>query len=305
MIFLPLSVSAAPETYDAYKKRLSETCEENKEWAKDTSGGGDFVLPPSYPELTRQAIENARENFLSEPNTGEERAKIISELDIPVLKASPFRTLELSRIMYRSRMNKVFGCALIDARQNITKNLLEEIKKKYPSWQSEIQNKIKLEWERLKVQKEALTCRDQNNTNQVPNLTRIVNAATRQYCHYDTYLRYLRSNLDEDTTRFLELDRNLWTTPNEVVVMPKEIGPFAREIALMWERITSEILRIRSVLPRAVATFQEMERTYEIHLLLVVIYDDYVKLRDNLGVYFNAVTQLMEKMQNAQLPNNK
>ena len=301
---LPLSVAAAPETYDAYKTRLAATCEDNKAWSKDTSGWGDYVLPPTYPEVTRQAIENARTNLLSESNSSEERQNLVNDLDIISLKNAPFRTLELTRIMYRSRMNKVFGCAVIQSRENITKNLLAEIEKKYPSAQSEIKNKIKREWERLKIQKEALSCRDQGAENSTPSLTRIVNASTRQYCHYDTYLRYLRENLDENTSGMLALERSLWTDPNDITAIPAELGPYAREIATKWELITSEILRIRSVLPRAIATFQEMERTYEMHLLLVVIYDDYVKLRDNLAVYFNAVTQLMEKMQNAQLPNN-
>ena len=109
IVLLPLSVSAEPETYDAYKSRLAATCETNKEWSKDTSGGGDYVLPPTYPELTRTAIENARMDFLSESNSNEERDKLMQDLDIQNLKASPFLTLELTRMMYRSRMNKVFG----------------------------------------------------------------------------------------------------------------------------------------------------------------------------------------------------
>jgi hypothetical protein len=304
VVLMPLSVSADPETYDAYKTRLAATCEDNKEWSKDTSWGGDYVLPPTYPELTRSAIENTRTNLLSESNSAEERQNLVADLDIPNLKAAPFRTLELTRIMYRSRMNKVFGCAVIQSRENITKNLLAEIEKKYPSGQSEIKEKIKREGERLKVQKDALSCRDQWTENKTPSLTRVVNAATRQYCHYDTYLRYLRDNLDENTSGILTLERNLWTDPSDAMTIPGELEPYAREIATKWELITSEILRIRSVLPRAIATFQDMDRTYEMHLLLVVIYDDYVKLRDNLAIYFNAVTQLMEKMQNAQLPNN-
>ncbi len=37
VVLMPLSVSADPETYDAYKTRLAATCEDNKEWSKDTS----------------------------------------------------------------------------------------------------------------------------------------------------------------------------------------------------------------------------------------------------------------------------
>jgi uncharacterized protein YvpB len=46
-----------------------------------------------------------------------------------------------------------------------------------------------------------------------------------------------------------------------------------------------------------------MERTYGMHLMLVVLYDDYVRLRDNLSSHFNSISQLLEKAYNAQNPN--
>ena len=51
--------------------------------------------------------------------------------------------------------------------------------------------------------------------------------------------------------------------------------------------------------------FQEMDRTYVTHLLLVIIYDDYLKLRDNLDKYMSIVSQTFEKAYNAQDANKR
>ncbi|MFZ2255703.1 MAG: hypothetical protein WAW59_02885 [Patescibacteria group bacterium] len=45
-----------------------------------------------------------------------------------------------------------------------------------------------------------------------------------------------------------------------------------------------------------------MQRTYAAHLLLTIVYDDYVRLRDNLNRYMTPVSQLFEKAYNAMSP---
>jgi hypothetical protein len=293
LVFWSISLSYA-ETYEEYQTRLQATCETDKQWAQNTTWGGDYVLPPLYPEIKKSSIEWAREKIINESNTPSERSKIEKDLDILEIRKSAFPTLDLVRVMYRSRMNQVFGCGVIRARENITKNLLKEIEKKYPSRNSEIQTKIQREWERLKIQKRDLGCRDQP-IDQTPEVTRIINAATRQYCHYDTYLRYMRISLESDATKFFEVEKSLWRDPSDNKELSLTIGEFGWIFENKWEAISREIGKIQTLLPRALSTFQEMERTYEIHLLLVIIYDDYVRLRENLARYFDAVTQLMEK----------
>ena len=48
-----------------------------------------------------------------------------------------------------------------------------------------------------------------------------------------------------------------------------------------------------------------MERTYSVHLMLMIVYDDYLELRQNMNTYLNAVSQLFEKANNAQSANNQ
>ncbi len=48
-----------------------------------------------------------------------------------------------------------------------------------------------------------------------------------------------------------------------------------------------------------------MEKVYPTHLMLTIIYDDYIRLRKNLSAYMNASSQLYLKAFNAQDANNR
>ena len=69
--------------------------------------------------------------------------------------------------------------------------------------------------------------------------------------------------------------------------------------------LQTEIARAETTLPRVLKAYKEMERSYSIHLMLLIIYDDYIRLRKNLATYMNASTQLYMKAYNAQDSNNK
>lgn len=69
--------------------------------------------------------------------------------------------------------------------------------------------------------------------------------------------------------------------------------------------LTREIDRADNSLPRALRTFLDMERAYPAHLMLTIIYDDYIRLRANLSKYMNASTQTYLKANNAQDANNR
>ena len=69
--------------------------------------------------------------------------------------------------------------------------------------------------------------------------------------------------------------------------------------------LDTEIARADATLPSALRALRDMERTYPAHLLLVIIYDDYIRLRYNLSIYMNASTQLYMKAYNAQDANKR
>ncbi len=260
---------------------------------------------PEYPKLEEKEINKAIKDIKKMKTSPEELQRIQS--DIQKLNSESewiFKTLELSRITYRAMMNGVFWCAVVQSRQNMRNALLKKIEEKYPAANtSEIQEKLKREWERLDAQAKALSCIPISGETETPSSKRVINSAINQYCHYNSYLLYLRSNLDNNNAEMLSLDARINIEEGTTTSLPQNSSMWAREIAGRDEAIRNEILRANSVLPRAIETFREMERSYSLHLMLVIIFDDYLRLRDNLSVYFNASSQLFEKTQNAQIPN--
>ena len=74
----------------------------------------------------------------------------------------------------------------------------------------------------------------------------------------------------------------------------------ARQMALR-----DELVRAETTLPKALTTYREMQRTYGVHILLVMIMDDYMTLRNNLDLYLSNISQLFEKANNAQDANKR
>ena len=83
---------------------------------------------------------------------------------------------------------------------------------------------------------------------------------------------------------------------------PINTDDMAAELIKRQEQMRTEISRAQRALPRAIIAYQEMYRTYAAHLMLVIVYDDYVLLRDNLNKYMSPVSQLFEKAFNAMIP---
>lgn len=77
----------------------------------------------------------------------------------------------------------------------------------------------------------------------------------------------------------------------------------ARAMNMRTVQIQSDVDRATSTLQKSAVAYREMERTYMLHLMLLIIYDDYLELRQNMNTYLNAVSQLFEKAKNAQSAN--
>ena len=69
--------------------------------------------------------------------------------------------------------------------------------------------------------------------------------------------------------------------------------------------LRDELVRAETTLPKALIAYREMQRTYGVHILLVMILDDYMTLRNNLDLYLSNISQLFEKANNAQDANKR
>jgi hypothetical protein len=130
-----------------------------------------------------------------------------------------------------------------------------------------------------------------------------MNSSTRQYCHFMTYLNYLESNMNSGNANLMNIESAI--TLGAPVQIDTNSAGWLSDITLRQSQIQREVARARYTLPRAMDAYRETSKTYGIHIMLLIIYDDYLKVRENLSTYMNAFSQLYEKLNNAQNANQQ
>lgn len=255
---------------------------------------------PQYPELESSAVNRQIERTPNLSNiSDEERGRLAQELTMGRIgNFSEFKTLEVARLQYRSTMNSIFACAVIESRLNI----LTKIQDVLPTKNSEIVTLLKKEETSLRSQKGKLQC-NSAGSEKVPSMQELVNSTTRQYCHYRYYLDYLDTALRTDKHQLEQIESAIGTGSGTKI--PVTTSAWQESYQTYANALDKEIARADATLPRAIRAFRDMERAYPAHLMLVIIYDDYIRLRNNLSIYMNASTQLYMKAFNAQDENQR
>ena len=304
-LLAPFLSQAEGSLFDEYKKETETFCDNSAQpWNDPKTGGGKNASIPLYPNLEANEILASLSSLKSREEIPALRERIEKELDEKRIgNFTGFKTLEIARIQYRTAMDHTFACSVLKSRVNTLSTLQEVINKSMGSKSSEIQNKLKKEADKMNALIGSLKdCNTENGEQSVPMSTKLVNTATRQYCHYGKYLQFLGKSLDTNSAGIKSLEEQIGNT-EEKETLTRNMIEWERNLSSRQEAIRKEFVRAEQTLPRAIAAYKEMERTYGAHLLLVILYDDYVKLRENLSKYMNSMSQLLEKAYNAQNPN--
>lgn len=304
LLFILLCISspsfAAPMSYEAYQQEARAYCEEGKPWYSETTRNTQQVV---YPEIAVSSINSWMSTMRAQAENESPimREQLLYGLDpVRIGNIDSNKMLEIAQIAYHARMNTVFDCAVIESRKNII-----ELLKKTISWQSELLEKIRREEIALDqkarqcIPKDASTTSGRSSIDDTRN--RLINTTVLHYCHYRKYLTYLESHIEEDITQFNAIESQIWENNTATRVIP-DSESLHRSLLNRQARLNDEIYVADRAIPRAISAFKEMERTYATHLLLVIIYDDYVRLRDNLARYMSSTSQLFEKAYNAMSP---
>jgi uncharacterized protein YfcZ (UPF0381/DUF406 family) len=201
-------------------------------------------------------------------------------------------------------MDGFFACAVVASRSEKITKLEQLIDKKYPAKASDIRNKIKKEKERYERLKNQMRCQINTGADETNKMIdKLSNSATKEYCHFTFYMTYLGENVRNNFTKMQEIEKSLKT--EDIGRSSRSTDEALQDMTKKARSIDTEIARTRDTLPKALVAYREMERTYTIHLLLVIIYDDYLTLRNQLSDYMSAVSQLYEKAFNAQDANKR
>lgn len=246
----------------------------------------------AYVEYSIPTLKKQQASILTEPS--QLPSDEIQKTQMSQETRDPFTSVKQARLQYQRNMNTIFSCAITGARLKHI-NALQELIKKTSGKNSGMEEKLKQESEKLEKLKASLKCGG-DGTNADTEL-RLMNTAMTEYCTYSFYLDYLESNIRYDFSRAASMEKELKgigaLTTKTVIDATKMMNSYVGTIQ-------NEKSRAKSTLPKALVAYREMNRTYSIHLLLVIIYDDYRQLRDNLNSYLSAISQLFEKANNAQ-----
>ena len=304
--FLPRNIFALDENscetqdFSCYTKQIDLYCKnESMPWNKSKSGFGKVTLDYVPFEST---IQNNQISKIIETETNrDEKTELMQDLDISRIgKITGFRAVEIARIQYRTNMNRIFACAVISGRQEKISKILTIL----PQKKSDITDKFKKEAKRYEKLMGNMNC-GLNNSQEwtYKTIDRIASSATIEYCNYIYYLDYLGANVESDFTKALEIESKIWDQSEWKKTKTTEEA--AQVMRSRQSAIEKELIQAQDTLPKALVAYREMERTYAVHIILVMIFDDYIRLRDNLSNYLNAVSQLFEKAYNAQDKNAK
>ena len=298
--------AAIPQSYEEYISEVWLFCDSpDRSWAKDNS----LVPKIDYPKLNERAINaTIAEWWKSKSFSNDEKLRLKSDLDpIKIGEYTGFKTLEVARIAYRTRMNSAFSCAIISSRIKTMKVLQDIINKKIYNKESEIHIKLKKEVDKLQIEVNKLTCNlpktswSDQTVSKTEEITVLINTTIHQYCQYRFYLGYLDSNISEKLRDVQEIENKIWKW--EGTQIPKNTDEWVNIAPRYHLDLSNEIIRADATLPKAIKSFQEMDQTYGAHVLLTLIYDDYIKLRKALSSYMNISSQLYQKANNAQSTN--
>lgn len=259
---------------------------------------------PQYAELSADAVNAQIERTQNLENlTNEEKIRLKDDLNMSRIgNFAGFKTLEVARLQYRASMDSLFSCALITSRLRILDDLRAQISQTFSETNSEIKQQMDRERNRLERESGNLNC-NSDDISGTDTLKALTNSATRQYCHYRYYLTYLDTQLEQNRTNIETIEQNIGTGDGTQKAVTTE--DWMNSYNNYKNAINTEISRADSSLPRAFRAFRDMEQAYPAHLLLTIIYDDYIRLRKNLSRYMNASSQLYLKAFNAQDTNNR
>lgn len=186
---------------------------------------------------------------------------------------------------YKTDMNSIYKCAVIDSQ----KNSLNIISTKLPNSSSvkeQINQSIEKQKSKLDIQFKDAWCA--NIDKYIVIKKNILDQTTYETCRYSYYMDYLKTYYDD-----FSKTATTWDTT------PKSIEYYVSYQNTYTSRIDYEIQRAYDVFPIAYHAYTEYENNFPIHLLLEVIKQDFIVLREKFYEVISPINQVVYKISNA------
>jgi len=206
--------------------------------------------------------------------------------------------------MYRERMNGIYACATLNAKYKVNTRLI----KQFDQNGSNIKRDLDKANAQIIAQMNQHACRNTSKEQAGGELSTklsLVRQSTIEYCNYRHYLSYVDYNVKNQLSDVIKAEEKLRTNTNKNAALSDRFPnteSIATQLGSVTARTTWEIEHTQQVYDDAFDAYREFEQNYGSHVLLVLIEDRYIAIREYLRDTMNPIGQVIYKASNASSP---
>lgn len=297
----PFSVHALSYD-DGFMKPVQTAClSKEANWIRDFDGKYNPVIatPPTEKEYPRLDVMSVNASITAAMNIQSNNISTIAS-EIATLGSKSSQIVEIAKIHHREKMNQAFGSAILLSRLRILSDMRTALQSKMWSYSSEIGNKLEIETRKTESLLEQYGGKHTTEDKQMIR-DRLLQTVMIQHCMYTQYLTYVDGNIEENYQGMINLEQQIRAnTVYSGTSIPATITTARQSIESRQDVVRRELAKSENNLLKWIDAFMNMESTYAAHILLVIIYDDYLRLQRNLVKFLNPTSQYFEKSYNAQ-----
>ncbi len=314
-IFLQIAFAADSKflgTYDSYKEQIENACYADALPWNQKIGGQEvprltslsrFVYPDVFDSKAQEKYASGLKSFKwSDPSAlAEYEAQLTANSDSLPLGTS----LERASIVYKERMNTVYACAVLSTKLRIHNRLLKSFK---PDSSNAVES-ITEASRKISTRITEMGCTsiaDSWEKGSELSLKRsLIRDSVLEYCNYRHYLGYVDYSVGNRIWELVQAEFKARGT-GSWELKASDLLPATENIAQALSdfasRSSQEIARTQWVFPEAFEAYREFDRNYASHVLMVLIEDKYLRVREYLRDTMNPIGQVIYQASNATSP---
>ena len=259
--------------YELYQERVTCFCDEYKQ--NDASSETVYLLSESdgYPNLSGSGV-------------------------FQTIGASISWDIEKSKAQYRKNMDNIYNCATYLSTYRAIKLVKDKLAKESAQLNARLSPKLdnQLQQIKSKMQWQENKCKVEWKSDNIIKKS-VLKQTTYELCRYRFYLEYLKehnNNLANLVENFDEKDFDTTSPKNQIWVS----GALKDYIKKM-NAIDKEANEVIEVYPIAFKAFSEYENNLVVHIMLELLREDFIVLREKLHQNLNPINQVVYKIANA------
>jgi len=213
--------------------------------------------------------------------------------------------IEKASLLYKERMNSIYACAVLNAKYKIHKRMLVTYKPEGTNIVRNLQQATQ-KIDALMKQKKCINISSSEGEGSELSVKRsLIRSSTIEYCNYRHYLNYVDYNVKNSLSRVIEAEeksRNKPASASGVLDRFPNSESVATALVDINSRATTEIAQTQRVFDDAFDAYREFEQNYASHILMILIEDRYLVIREYVRDSMNPIGQVIYKALNATSP---